>query len=159
MANYMQIITYKHPNDSATCNGNPEVYSDIEWDGTPIAQATLDGEWLETYKHFKNEQINAKTRALILGGFTWNSVEFSTTDVAQRNWLALKAFSDVLTYPKRISTKDDDHYDLVDATELSNFTGYALGVLEARYAAGVTLRDAVNAATDEAGVDAVVDNR
>jgi len=51
------------------------------------------------------------------------------------------------------------HYDLADATELLNFCGYCLGVIEGRHAAGVALRDQVNAATDEAGVDAVVDTR
>lgn len=48
MPNYMKVLSDHHPTAEATCNGNPEVYADIEFITAPITQATLDADALVT---------------------------------------------------------------------------------------------------------------
>jgi len=50
-------------------------------------------------------------------------------------------------------------YQIADAAEMSNFFLTALGTKKAWQDSGTALKQAVEAAVDEAGVDAVIDNR
>lgn len=124
-------------------------------DGTPID----GGISLSEYKAIKKIAIDLKTRELIEAGITYDNVIFSSSETAQRNWLALDQFKDFHTYPVAVTTDNDGEYTFADATSINTFVLTGMAIINAHYASGRALKVQVNAATDVAGVDAVVDNR
>ena len=114
---------------------------------------------LDDYKAIKNSAIDQRTGELIGQGASFGGSVFSLSDNAQRVWMGLKIAESVQTFPVKISTKDSQRFEIDDLTELDNFWLTIMGTVKAHYTSGGDLRDSVNLATDEAGVDAVVDNR
>lgn len=115
---------------------------------------------LDEYKSMKINEIDDRTGELIAQGFVYATKTFSLSKNAQTNLLGLKLNKDVLTYPKRWNNIDDtDFYDITDATDAENFHLSAMNTWTGHVDSGTTLKDSVRAATDKAGVDAVVDNR
>ena len=118
---------------------------------------------LPNYKLLRFDEIDRKTGELIFQGFEYppasgNIFSFSTN--AQSNLLGTYSAKDLLTYPFGWSLKNDSSvYQIADVTEMSNFFLTALGTKKAWQDSGTALKQAVEAATDEAGVDAVIDNR
>jgi len=117
--------------------------------------------WL--YKQLKEEDIDRRTGELISEGYEFPPASgkiFSLSQSAQINILALDNTRTELTYPVNYNTKDNlDTYAIPDATTLHNMYLTALSVKKAHLDSGTALKDLVRAATDKAGVDAVVDNR
>lgn len=114
---------------------------------------------LAEQKILKNQAIDSRTKELIDQGFIYNGIAFSASETAQRNWLAVDQLKDDLVFPFGISTKDDGEYLLADIAEAHIFTLTGLGSIEPHYASGRALKQLVNAAIDQAALDAIVDNR
>jgi hypothetical protein len=118
---------------------------------------------LPNYKLLRFDEIDRKTGELISEGFEYppasgNIFSFSTN--AQSNLLGTYSAKDLLTYPFGWSTKDDHLvYQIADSAEMSNFFLTALATKKAWQDSGTALKQAVEAAIDEAEVDAVIDNR
>lgn len=157
--NYLQIIETFYPTDQVYCTGDSSVYSNITWISSPSrTQAELDGKELDMNKIKKNGQIDIRTQELIFQGFTYDGQTFSLSEMAQLNWVAMEASSDLLTWPVVITTKDDSEYSLTLANS-PYFYGAALSTKQAHLNSGRALKLQVNAATTIAEVDAVIDNR
>jgi len=118
---------------------------------------------LDNYKLLRFDEIDRRTAELIFQGFEYppasgNIFSFSTN--AQSNLLGTYSAKELLTYPFGWSFKDDHGvYQIADATEMANFFLTALGTKKAWQDSGTALKQAVEAAIDEAEVDAVIDNR
>lgn len=131
-------------------------------------EATLDdiieghlGSSLDDYKYTKNENIDSTTGKLIqLGGVFENEV-FSLSESAQKYWIGLKINSDcgAIVFPYKVSRKDSTRHTLTDTAHLDGLWFTISGTVAAHLQSGADLRDLVNAATTEAEVDAVQDNR
>jgi hypothetical protein len=158
MAKYMTLISKNHPEIAVSCLGDETDYNNLVWDGTSITKATLDAEWLDFYKNLKIAEIDERTVELIGLGFTFDSKHFSLSENAQTNWIGMKTMELLLTWPIEITTSGDESYSLTLAN-LNSFSGTALGTKQAHLDSGRALKILALAATDEAGVDAVVDNR
>jgi hypothetical protein len=156
--------------DDASCVTN---FGGVSSDGTEVIiygdsfinETTLDTTItnhdpfdLEQYKLDKNEQIDSRTSELIGTGFTFDSEQFSLSQPAQINWMGLKTMQALLTWPVTLTTTSDTSYDLEEAN-LDNFVGTGSTTVQTHLASGRTLKESVLAATDKAGVDAVVDTR
>ncbi len=129
-------------------------------DDTVTAHTILTA--LEIAKHKKNLKIDHRTSELILEGFVYDSKQFSLSMPAQTNWIGLKQAVDeaVLTPPIDVGSKDDkEEYELTAAADVTAFYGAALGAKKGHLDSGRALKLSVEAATDIAGVDAVVDTR
>ena len=123
-------------------------------DGTPVDVS------LANYKALRFEEIDRRTGELISAGYTYATKQFSMSTSAQINISALNQSRDELTYPVNYNTIDDqDTYSVTDATDMHNMYLQALATKKAHLDSGTALKDSIRAATDEAGVDAVVDNR
>lgn len=135
-------------------------------DGT--AKATVDavvgahGDTLDEYKEKRAKTIDVRTVELIDLGFSYAGKVFSLSVPAQVKLSGLNQarLEMSLTYPIRWNTIDDlDAYDLQNAVDVNAFYMTALGTVRAHLDSGTALKDAIRAAVDKAGVDAVVDNR
>jgi hypothetical protein len=118
---------------------------------------------LENYKLLKNNLIDQRTSELINAGHEFPPASgqiFSMSQNAQLNVLGLMESKDVISYPQPYATKDNKTIiDLNNATDVTNFYYNVLNHKKTQLDSGNVLIAQVNAATDEAGVDAVVDNR
>jgi hypothetical protein len=117
---------------------------------------------LADYKNLKHNAIDRRTGELIEGGYVYSTKTFSFSPNAQINIVALFATKDnpALIYPIKYNTIDDlDTYDIANAADLEGMYLTALGTKKAHLDSGTVFKDAVRAAVDEAGVDAVIDNR
>ena len=106
----------------------------------------------------RNAEIDTRTQELILGGFTFDSQVFSLSERAQINWTGLRTMEDVLTWPVSITTMADSAYSLTQAN-LVPFLGTGLAVKQSHLDSGRALKIQINAAVDEAAIDAVIDTR
>ena len=118
-----------------------------------------EAEPLSAYKATKNDEIDARTRELIEQGFLYSGEWFSLSDNAQRNWTALNAARDALTYPFPVSTKTDGEHIIANAVDMQTFTLTALAAANTHYSSGRALKIQVNAAADKDAVNAIVDTR
>jgi len=113
---------------------------------------------LAEYKQVKYDAIDAKTIQLIGTGFVHDSETFSLSLGAQTNWHALKNQTSEFTFPKDVSTKGNNKYSLTEAN-VSVLWAAGKVALDGHLTTGRDLKKSVFDAVDEAGVDAVVDNR
>lgn len=116
---------------------------------------------LDNYKTLKMNEFDERTGELILnGGFTYNSKTFSLKHTAQINLLGVDIKKNSGILPVMFNTADNlDTETLNNATDVDNFFGSALLAKKGHLDDGNALKDSVRAAIDEAGVDAVIDNR
>jgi len=113
---------------------------------------------LAARKVTKNAAIDANTMVLIAGGFTYDSTTFSLSEYAQINWTVLKTLESLFTWPVDISTKADGEYSLTQAN-LDAFLDAGRLAVQGPMDSGRALKLSVNAAADQAALDAVVDTR
>lgn len=117
------------------------------------------------YKSLKTNAIDRRTGELISLGYEFPPASgniFSLSSTAQTNILALDHSKDdpALTYPISYNTIDDlNSFDVPDSATMHNMYLTALATKKGAVDSGTTLKDAVRSAVDEAGVDAVIDNR
>ena len=119
-------------------------------------------DWLESYKLQRFEDINNRTGELIEGGYTYSGFNFSLSDRAQTNILALYSTKDdpILIYPIKFNTIDDlDTFDAVNASDIANMYYSALGTKKSYLDSGTVLKEQIRAATTQAEVDSISDIR
>ena len=147
-----------NPGDTVRAGSISITHQDIKVNDGTAKQLTLPD-----YKLLRFNEIDAKTAVLIFQGFEYppasgNIFSFSTN--AQSNLLGTYSAKELLTYPFAWSYKDDHGvYQIAAVAEMSNFFLTALATKKAWQDSGTALKQAVEAAIDEAGVDAVIDNR
>jgi hypothetical protein len=105
-------------------------------------------------------EVDATTRRLISQGFSYNAKNFSLSQAAQTTWLGMYLSRTSHPYPIEVNTIDDSDTELLeDDSDVEEF--YAASVAAVRFAlnSGTALKKQLNAATTEAEVSAVVDDR
>ena len=113
---------------------------------------------LADYKQLRYNEIDGKSMVLISAGFTYDSKTFSLSINAQTNWNTLKDEEAEFTWPVDITTIDNDTYSLTQAN-LDAFWTAARDAVKGHLDSGRAYKKTIYDATDEAGVDAVVDTR
>jgi hypothetical protein len=119
-------------------------------------------DWLEAYKLQIFEEINERTAELIEGGYSYSGFNFSLSDRAQTNILALYSTKDdpVLSYPIKFNTIDDlNTFDAVNASEIANMYYSALATKKGYLDSGTVLKEQIRNATTQTEVDSISDNR
>ena len=118
---------------------------------------------LDEYKDLKIKAIDNRTGELIVnGGFSYEGKIHSLSKAAQLNLLGtnIKKNDPAFVYPVKFKTMDSrDSVTLNNAAELDGFFLTALGTKRAHLDSGTEKVEQVLAATDKAGVDAVIDIR
>ena len=144
-----------NPTDTLRAGSVSITVPDIrQGDGTKIVAS------LPNYKGLRYIEIDKRTGELISAGFTYATKQFSLSLNAQINISALNQSKDLLTYPVNYNTlNDEDEYDVIDATDMGNMYMTALATKKGMIDSGTALKQQIRAAIDEAGVDAVIDNR
>jgi len=110
----------------------------------------------------KGEEIDHNTAVIILKGFTYQGKVFSLSEVAQIKLIGTYAVRNhpAFPYPVKWNTKNNySTVSLADATALENFFLLAMQAVRVAVDSGTALKDQVRAATTQAELDAVVDNR
>lgn len=138
----------------------------IHYTGTINDEAGLDTDLanhevvnLAEYKQNRYNQIDAKTRDLIAGGFTYDSQQFSLSTPAQANWTTIKGNKLDFSFPLKISTLDNNEYTLNDNGDVESFWTAGKDEIKAHLDSGRTLKKSVFDAVDKAAVDLIIDNR
>ena len=118
-------------------------------------------ETLAELKARRNAEIDTKTGELISYGFTYDSIQFSLSELAQLNWIGLKQadVNNLITYPFNISTKDDDEYSLASSSDVTSFYIAGLGTKITLLAGGRSIKLQIKNAADETAVNSILDNR
>jgi len=114
---------------------------------------------LPNQKAKRIKEVDLKTRILISQGFEYSGKTFSMSVEAQINWTNLEMIKESLTYPMGASTIDDQEYIIPDATDMQNLYNTALARKKAILDGGRQLKLDINAAGNQAALDAIVDTR
>ena len=146
-----------------------EIVDDPQNTGWKLRRPTSTSEIpydLAANKAMRIYQIDAKTRELIAGGFSYGGKQFSMSDAAQKNWLmmAVGVSLGMITAQNipQASSMDEVPYTFTDMNDLSAFlAAYASYNTDAGapLVTGRALKAAVVAAMNKTELDAVVDNR
>ena len=113
---------------------------------------------LPAYKQVRYDEIDLKTGALILAGFTYDSHIFSASANAQTNWNVLKDEELEFTWPVEISCLNNDVYSLTQA-KLDPFWTAGKDFIKGHLDSGRTLKKSIFDVVTRVAGDAVVDNR
>ncbi len=108
--------------------------------------------------------IDTRTAELINRGFSFAGSQFSMSEAAQRNWIALSSglANSLLSFPMPVSTIDESSHVLQSADALKAFLGaYLLYQADPNQplGAGRSLKERITAAATVEEVEAVVDDR
>lgn len=116
---------------------------------------------LDEQKAERVNEIDLNTQRLIAEGFVHNDTLFSLSLNAQQNWTAMSVMllTGKLTFPNKITNKNDLPYYLQDAAEFITFTDKAVYAVQSQLEYGRQLKAAVLLATTQQELDAVVDPR
>jgi len=112
---------------------------------------------LDELKDIRYNEIDEVSRLIIDQGFVFDNKTFSMSLTAQINWSNIPLLPDA-AFPIPISTKDESVYYLTLANKI-NFYLAAVSAKTTPLFSGSALKDQIKACTDEACVNAVVDNR
>lgn len=132
-------------------------------DGSDISHYTLTDD-LRCAKLAAEDIIDANTYKLIRGpqklGFQWNGVYFSMSSWGQLNLIGLHLAGGAAGFPMDWSVHDLEGnyatYSIADATEAQNIYFTGLGRKKSIMVAGSAAKVAIEAAVDQAGIDAAV---
>jgi hypothetical protein len=134
----------------------------VDWSVVDTVVAAHTGEKPETLDELKSrriKEINDKTDYLVHTGYvTLNGINFSTAFVSQFNITALKDHTASFTFPKDITTYEQDTYQIEEA-DVDTLWVLMKDNVDAKLDAGRVLKKSIIDAADKAAVDAVVDNR
>jgi hypothetical protein len=148
-----------NPSDTMRVGSPTIVESNIEvGDGSAVITS------LQNYKKLRFKEIDARTVELIAVGFQFdngNGVKtFSMSNNAQINLLGVDMKRNDGILPITFHTTDDmDGETFTTPESVDAFFMTGLGTKKAHLDSGSALKVSIRTATDEAGVDAVVDNR
>ena len=108
----------------------------------------------------RKASVDLKTDALIAAGFTVDGKVFSASDTAQLKWLGMYTSRADLSYPVTVPTKDDTQFvSLIEAADIATYYTALLARVQTVLSGGVTLKAPIAVATDQAALDAIVDDR
>lgn len=155
---YRKILEKHFPEIEYDSNGDGSLFSHIAFIAETKTEAELDALWLPILKNDRIDEINQKTDELIEQGFTFDSNQFSLHPNIKTDWLGIMVMKDYMTFPKTIINMQGGGYSLTLANVIP-FVGAGMGTYESYISSGATLKAQILAATDEAGVTAIVDNR
>lgn len=119
-------------------------------------------DWIDSYRVQKFAEINNNTQELIELGYSYSGHNFSLSEKAQTNILALYLTKDDehLIYPILFNTRDDlGTFEVVDANAISNMYFTALATKKAHLDSGTLLKDQIRNAATIAEIDGIQDNR
>lgn len=153
--------------DMSPVAGVPQKYWKLTGDVLSVMdqaeQNVVNADRLPAYKQTKKDQIDARTKELILNGFEYPGgaqVIFSLSPEAQRSLNSANINRGELAYPIKWDSKDNlSTIILANATELHDFAAAGTDEVFGHRQSGHVLKQSVDAAVDAAGVDAVVDGR
>lgn len=118
------------------------------------------GDSLDANKRGRLAEVNAKSVELIGTGFAYGGKQFSLSLEAQVNWTNVGLNSTLLTYPYVVATIDDtDSLSLANTAAAEAAYAAAVARKEGVLTGGTSLKSSINAAIDQAALDAVVDSR
>lgn len=124
------------------------------------AACAAHGSELDPLREQKIEAIDARTRDLVLGGYSHNGRVFSSSQTAQRNLEVLDRNRNDLTYPFDMSTRDNtDVYAIADADEMHEMAQKVLSAIVGHYQQGNALKKLVINASTWEEIEAIVDPR
>lgn len=139
---------------------------DLDASEAAILAAALDAHaadsGLEEKKHARARLVDARTDELIAAGMSYGGQMFSLSLQSQMKMTAsyVTRNDQEFTYPVVWNNIDDSNtVSLNDATDVRNFYLTALGTVRAHLDSGTALKDQIRAATTQAELDAVEDNR
>lgn len=122
----------------------------------------IELDWLEFYKVQKFDKINAKTEELIKLGYVYNGLNFSLSEKAQTNILALYSTqnSGVLLYPISWNTINDvEVFQILNSTVINEIYYTALSTKKNHLDSGTILKNIVRSANTVDEIDLIIDNR
>lgn len=159
--NYMTIASKYYSDKQATCHSDPSVYENIIWSGDSVSKASLEEHYLDYLKENKCSDIDTRTRELIDEGFIYNSIGFSLSHNAQRNWMVnmRELEQGNIAFPMNYPTNDSGIYPIVDATEFNTMYYTALAAVQGHVVSGAGLKVQVKMAATEEAIDLIQDNR
>jgi hypothetical protein len=162
------MTVYKHHDTCYTCEGltipddaNNFFYIKMMQEVTDgistIEEITVS---FDDIKARKKQEINKKTDTLIAQGITHNSVEFKINVEKEISAMALNAARSAGAdmAGKKFRAKDQT-YTFVDTADFDAWFNAAFARVESLLVSGSELKDQVDAAADQAALDAIVDNR
>ena len=133
-----------------------------ESSGSVVEMTQAEKDVIEPLSDRKAErklEVDIQTGALIAQGFDHVSKTFSLSANAQLNWTNVYLNRANWSYPLEVSTLANGSHDLADQAAVESF--YADGVDEVKVIldGGRTLKTDIDAAADQAALDAIVDTR
>lgn len=118
---------------------------------------------LELLRKNRIKAVDANTARLIYLPASFDGHTFSMSDVAQRNWIAIKASLDIYeelgAWPVPVTCEPDEEYLLTSQVHAKQFATAMLMSVAIKYNSGRALKLLLKAATTKAEIDAIVDNR
>lgn len=126
---------------------------------------THDFNILSKNKEDRIKAIDKKTDSLIEAGFEYPPSSGIIHSASQESQLSISGVHQMrddpaMTYPIRFNSKDDlSYYDVTSSTDIHNMALTAFGHVKGCIDSGTTLKDQIRAATNQAELDAIVDNR
>lgn len=114
---------------------------------------------LTAAKRNRLDEVDRKTEKLIAkGGFSYAGKLFSLSPAAQLNHRRFEAIPP--PFPLLVNTKDDmDSEEIATAAQMTSFRVAAASALNDYLVAATDLKEQIRAATTQAELDAVVDDR
>lgn len=103
-------------------------------------------------------EIDNRTDDIIAVGFPFDNQTFSLSLEAQMNWSGLYTFRSIFSWPMGVTTLTNTTYELAEES-LIPFIVTASTVIATAIGTGRALKIAINAATTQEELDAVVDSR
>lgn len=113
---------------------------------------------LDDNKAVRIIQIDKRTDAIIAAGFLYDGNTFSLSTQAQMNWMGLYTLKDLQTWPIGVTTAANETYQLA-LLNLVAFIATGSQVIKNAVGSGRALKIAINAATTQEELDAIVDTR
>lgn len=130
-------------------------------DGTDSSHYTLE-ENIIVLREIKYNEINIRTKDLIIEGFEYNGERFSNSKRAQINWtryyIAVKDGIET-NFPLTITKFNDAEYELIDANSVIALWSASYNSIKGFLKSGLDLKVLVSAAVTKASIDAIEDNR
>jgi hypothetical protein len=144
-------------------NANAQYHVKTSGDGTDISHYTLTDD-LRKAKLMAENKVDKNTYRILRGpyalGFQFNGHYFSMSHWGQINLIGGTMAAGSLTFPLEWTVHDLEgihtSYSIADATELNNIFGTGLGRKKVILESGRTIKDAIEAAVDQAGIDAAL---
>jgi hypothetical protein len=159
----------QHPStggrDRSVGSDHPDLLAAIAEAGEPrverVAYVPPTPPTIDELKAGRIAEVDAKSLELLAAGFTFSGVTFDIrTDQERWKELMLAATSGLIPYPVSVYGMDKEStVSLADLTAVKQFVGSYMAAREGVLAPGRVLKAAMTAATTEAELAAIIDER